>query len=315
MDNQQIVAPNYSYQYVFTVFTPTYNRAYTLSRVYNSLKAQSYRNFEWLIVDDGSTDNTCNLVEQWQKEAEFYIHYIWQENQGKHVAFNRGVQAAKGELFLTLDSDDTCIPEALVRFKSHWDSIPDNERYKFSAVTALCINQHGKLVGNAFPVDVLDSDSIEIHTKYRVFGEKWGFHKTDVLKEFPFPEISGENFITEGIIWNRISLKYKTRFVNDKLRTYYECMSDSLTNSSIKLRAKNSKGASLYYQEYLKLPISIKSKIKYLINYIRFSFHAHSNPLKIILDSEYKILATMLLPVGYFFYKRDTYILMNKNMI
>lgn len=305
--NKQLVALNQSYQYVFTVFTPTYNRAHTLYRVYKSLKAQIYRDFEWLIIDDGSIDSTCMLVKQWQKEAELPIHYIWQENQGKHVAFNRGVQEAKGELFLTFDSDDACVPEALERFNHQWHSIPEDERDKFSAVSALCVNQHGKLVGNAFPFDALDSTSIEIHTKYQVFGEKWGFHRTDVLKEFPFPEISGETFITEGIIWNRISLKYKTRFVNEKLRIYYEDMVDSLTASSVKVRAKNPKGARLYYKEYMKLPISIKWKMRNFINYIRFSFHARINPRQILLESDYKILALMLLLVGYLFYKRDSY--------
>ncbi len=305
--NKQLVALNQSYQYVFTVFTPTYNRAHTLYRVYKSLKAQIYRDFEWLIIDDGSIDSTCMLVKQWQKEAELPIHYIWQENQGKHVAFNRGVQEAKGELFLTFDSDDACVPEALERFNHQWHSIPEDERDKFSAVSALCVNQHGKLVGNAFPFDALDSTSIEIHTKYQVFGEKWGFHRTDVLKEFPFPEISGETFITEGIIWNRISLKYKTRFVNEKLRIYYEDMVDSLTTSSVKVRAKNPKGARLYYKEYMKLPISIKWKMRNFINYIRFSFHARINPRQILLESDYKILALMLLLVGYLFYKRDSY--------
>lgn len=296
-----------NYQYVFTVFTPTYNRAHTLSRVYNSLKTQTYRDFEWLIIDDGSIDNTCNLIEQWQKEAEFPIRYIRQENQGKHIAFNRGVKQAKGELFLTFDSDDACVPEALERFKYHWDSIPEKDKAEFSAVTTLCINQDGKLVGNAFPFDILDSNTIELHTKYQVIGEKWGFQKTDIFKEFPFPEIESEKFITEGIIWNRISLKYKTRFVNEKLRIYYEDMNDSLTKYSIKVRARNPRGARLYYQEYLKLPISVKWKLKDIVNYIRFSFHGKVSPQQIILESEYQFFTALLLMIGYLFYQKDIY--------
>ena len=104
---------------VFTVFTPTYNRAYTLHRVYESLKAQTYRDFEWLIVDDGSNDNTRELIQKWQNESLFSIRYIYQQNSGKHIAFNRAVREAKGELFLTLDSDDACVEEALERFKYH----------------------------------------------------------------------------------------------------------------------------------------------------------------------------------------------------
>src|SRR4028119_2117569 len=228
-------------RFLFTVFTPTYNRAHTLHRVYDSLKAQTYRDFEWLIVDDGSTDDTKQLVEQWQKEANFPIRYIYQENAGKHVACNRGVREAKGELFLTFDSDDACVPEALERFKYHWDSIPEDKRDNFSAVTALCVDQDGKLVGNTFPFDITDSNSIEIHTKYNSFGDKWGFQRTEVLKEFPFPEFPGEKFIAEGIVWNRLSSKYQTRYVNEKLKIV-EYREDGITASSARMRARHPRG-------------------------------------------------------------------------
>jgi glycosyltransferase involved in cell wall biosynthesis len=290
--------------FLFTVFTPTYNRAHTLHRVYDSLKAQTYRDFEWLIVDDGSTDDTKPLVEQWQKEAYFPIRYIYQENAGKHVACNRGLREAKGELFLTFDSDDACVPEALERFKYHWDSIPQDQRDKFSAVTALCVDQDGTLLGNTFPFNVTDSNSIEIHTKYNSFGDKWGFQRTEVLKEFPFPEIPGEKFIAEGIVWNRLSTKYQTRYVNEKLQIK-EYRKDGLSNFSIQARAGNSKGARLYYQEYLLLDVSLKNKLKNLINYIRFSLHSHVSTRGIVVDSKYRILTIMFLPVGYLIYKKD----------
>src|SRR5438874_2378327 len=99
-----------SYTYTFTVLTPTYNRANTLPRVYDSLRAQSFRDFEWLVLDDGSSDGTKSLIEDWQATSDFPIRYIYQENQGKPAAFNRGVQEASGELLLTLDSDDACVP-------------------------------------------------------------------------------------------------------------------------------------------------------------------------------------------------------------
>src|SRR5216684_6062284 len=157
---------NTNYRYVFTVFTPTFNRSLTLSRVYESLRLQTFRDFEWLIVDDGSTDGTGELVEKWQTESGFPIRYIYQENQGKATAFNRGVREAQGELFLTLDSDDACVMQALERFKYHWDKIPPNQRDKFSAITVLCQDQKGRLVGDRFPRDVLDSDCIELVFKY-----------------------------------------------------------------------------------------------------------------------------------------------------
>src|SRR6266704_739295 len=204
-----------NYRYVFTVFTPTFNRCSTLPRVYESLRLQTFRNFEWLIVDDGSTDGTGELVEEWQTESDFPIRYIYQENQGKPAAFNRGVQEAQGELFLTLDSDDACVPHALERLKYQWDGIPAAQKDKFSAVTVLCKDQNGGLVGDKFPRDVLDSDSIELVFKYNVKGEKWGFHRTDVLKQFPFPTLRNAKFISEGVVWFAISRRFKTRFVNE----------------------------------------------------------------------------------------------------
>ena len=210
-----------NYQYLFTVFTPTYNRAQTLHRIYESLKVQTLRDFEWLVVDDGSTDHTKELIQNYIKEAKFPIRYIWQKNQHKKVAFNRGVQEARGELFLTLDSDDACVPEALETFKQYWDLIPLNQKDQFSAVTCHCKNQHGKLVGTKFPNDITDSDSLEIRYKFKVKGEKWGFHRTDVLKKFPFPGTDLKGYVPESVVWNAISREYKTRYINKVLRIYY----------------------------------------------------------------------------------------------
>ena len=291
--------------YTFTVFTPTYNRAHTLHRVYESLIAQTFRHFEWVIVDDGSTDNTRELVAKWQQTATFPIRYEWQENTGKAGAWNHGVRLANGELFLTLDSDDACVPNALERLKYHWDSIPGQQRDQFSAVTALCINQHGKLVGDRFPEDVFDSTSFEMKTVHNVFGEKWGFQRTEVMGQFNFPEIPNEKYISPSIVWNRISLHYKTRYINEALRIYYEDGPDSITRSSVKLRARNPKGASLFYREYANLSIPLAWKIKGIINYIRFSLHGKIHPSIIIKDSNHKALTILVFVAGFLLYQRD----------
>jgi glycosyltransferase involved in cell wall biosynthesis len=205
----------------FTVFTPTYNRAGTLPRVHASLTKQSFRDFEWLIVDDGSDDDTEELVAAWGADSEFPIRYVRQENRGKHVAFNHGVREARGELFLSLDSDDELLPHALERFKHHWDSIPERERAGFSAVTGLCVDGSGELVGTRFPNDPTDSDPLEIRFRYRVQGEKCGFHRTEVLRATPFPEPPGQRYVTESIVWARIAREYRTRYVNEPVRIYH----------------------------------------------------------------------------------------------
>lgn len=202
----------------FTVFTPTYNRANTLHRVYDSLFVQTFRDFEWLIVDDGSSDNTANLVKKWQSEAFFSIRYIYQENKGKHVASNVGIREARGELFLFFDSDDACVSKALECFKFHWDSMSAEEKKSFSTISALCVDIEGKLIGREYPGDIVDANSVWQQILLRTSGERWGVNRTDILKKTPFPEIPSEKFISEGIVWNRMALSYRARFINERLR-------------------------------------------------------------------------------------------------
>ena len=204
----------------FTVFTATHDRAHLLQRVFDSLERQTYRDFEWLIVDDGSTDGTDSMVRDWALRADFPVRYVRQPHSGKHVAFNRGVREARGRLFLSWDSDDGAVPEALERFKVHWGSIPADRRARFSAVTALCMDEHGRPVGDRFPRDITDSEPLELYFRYRTRGEKWGFQRTDVLLEFPFPEPPGVSFVSESIVWFAIARRFKTRYVNEYLRIY-----------------------------------------------------------------------------------------------
>ena len=217
---------------LFTVFTPTYNRARTLHRVYESLQAQSLRDFEWLVVDDGSTDNTKEIVDRWQKEADFPIRYVWQANGHKKTAFNHGVRLAKGQFFLTADSDDRFVPHALERFAFHWRAIPEAKRAHFAGVCGLCQDENGKLIGNQFPgIKGLDSDSLEIFYRHKILGEKWGFTRTQLLKVHPFPE-NLPGHVPEGVVWSAIATTHKTRFVNEVLRIYCQDAGDQLTHDS-----------------------------------------------------------------------------------
>lgn len=289
----------------FTVFTPTFNRAATLGRVYESLCAQTFLDFEWLIVDDGSTDETYDLVAGWQAEAGFPIRYFRQPNGGKHRAFNRGVREAHGELFLTLDSDDTCVADALARLKFHWDSIPAGARETFSAVTVLCADAEGRVVGDRFPRDVFDANSISLQHKYLIRGEKWGFHRTTVLRKFPFPEFDGERFIPESVVWNRIAQHYRTRYVNEALRTY-EIGSDSLSRRSVRIRTENPQGTDLYYRELLKLSLPVRAKLKVATNFVRFSLHARKTPVHLLTEGTAPGWLAAVFLVGYLCFRSDT---------
>lgn len=257
---------------LFTVFTPTYNRAHTLPAVYSSLLEQTLRDFEWVIVDDGSTDGTAALVEDWCREGRVNIRYFWQSNGGKHVAFNRGVAEAAGELFLAWDSDDVGVPLTLERLKAEWESIPPTVRAQYSGVTCLCGDKNGNVLGDPFPVEALDSDAIRMNFHHRVRGDKWGFHRTAILREFPFPVFPGERFLAEGVIWNRIGRRYRMRFLNEVLqRKVY--LQDGLTTASVRLRAASPEGACLYYSECARLPIPLSQRVRAYVNYWRFSFH------------------------------------------
>ena len=298
-------------KYLFTVFTPTYNRARTLQRVYASLQRQTLRNFEWLVMDDGSTDNTRALIAQWEAESNFPIRYIFQENQGKPAAFNRGVQEARGELFLTLDSDDECVPEALERLKHHWDAIPAQDKTKFSAVTVLCKDQNGNLVGNKFPRDIFDSDTIEVTFKYRVTGEKWGFQRTDVLKQFPFPSIPNAKFISESVVWFALSRKYKTRFVNEALRIYH--VDDGAGDHLSTLSPAVLSGRAYLHRFVLNELIdwlfrTPRSVFRSAINFSRYSFGLgipSSSQLKELHSATARLVVAALMPLGFFMSLRD----------
>lgn len=267
---------NQFWKYRFTVFTATFNRAHTLTRVYDSLKQQTFRDFEWLVIDNGSQDKTQKLIKTWQKENLFPIRlYFRQVNEHRKVAFNQGVKEAEGELFLNWDSDDEAVPNALEIFDRHWQNIPDNEKAWFSGVSALCVDQTGKLVGSRFPKDTFDSDFFTLRYRFNLKCEKWGFQRTDVLRRFPFPE-NVQGLVPESVVWSAISQNYKTRFVNDILRIFYINAGESVMTSSNP--RKDSDGLALWAQETLNNELKWFFVdplwfLKTAANYTRFSLH------------------------------------------
>jgi glycosyltransferase involved in cell wall biosynthesis len=226
----------------FTVFTPTYDRAHTLDRLFQSLRAQSFQDFEWLIVDDGSTDSTGERVAVWAESAPFSIRYVYQSNAGKHVAFNRAVDAAKGELFLPVDSDDTLTPNALERMQELWLGIPQERRSAFSGVTASCMTANGERLGPSPVMQVLDCSALDAVFRWDVRGERFGFHRTEILRRIRFPVGEALRFVPEGVLWFAIARRYLTRFVDEPLRVYHLDGGQRLTTM-----ADERKGAGLAY--------------------------------------------------------------------
>jgi len=216
--------------FTFTVFTPTRNRGPVLGRMHDSLVAQTFRDFEWLVIDNDSDDDTPDRMAAWQAAADFPIRYLRQPNRGLQVSWRRALDEARGELFLFTRSADALKPNALERLLHHWRSIPEAERPGFSAVSALAEDEHGRLIGTEFPTSPLDSDSAELRYRYRVQGDKFGFQRTDVLRRHPIPVVEGyTGYMPESIVWSAIAREYRTRYVNERLRIYYQDQTSSLS--------------------------------------------------------------------------------------
>ena len=197
-----------------TIFTPTYNRRQLIERLYQSLLSQTRKNFEWLVVDDGSTDNTENyFTDLLAKQQPFPIRYIKQENGGKHRAINKGVQNANGELFFIVDSDDYLTEKAIEKI-NQWITTLDNS-HKWAGISGLKGFSKDSVVGQHSDFSYIDAKNNE-RRKYNLLGDKAEVYFTDVLKQYPFPEIPGENFISEEIVWNAIARDgYYLRWFNE----------------------------------------------------------------------------------------------------
>ncbi len=203
-------------QLAITIFTPTYNRAFVLPVLYESLKKQEQNNFEWLVIDDGSNDKTKELFDNWLKEKNpFPITYLYQKNGGKHRAINKGVQLAKGELFFIVDSDDYISTNATKRIEQMYSEIRNDNR--FAGISAMRAHFDGNRIGGKADFDFIDTSMTEIRTKYKIKGDMAEVFRTEILKQYPFPEFDGENFLEERTVWDKISQKYLLRFFNENL--------------------------------------------------------------------------------------------------
>ncbi|AZS77915.1 MULTISPECIES: glycosyltransferase family 2 protein [Achromobacter] len=298
----------------FTVLTPTYNRAGTLHRVYESLSRQTFRDFEWVVVDDGSTDNTHESILAWQARADFPIRYIWQNNQHKKTAFNRGVREAQGQMIVALDSDDEMPPDALAIFKEAWDAIPPARRESYVAITGLCARPDGSIVGDRYPQDVFDSTAVDVYFRYRIKGEKFGCMRTDVLRKYPFPEdVAG--FVPESLVWWAVARAgYLSRFINRVVRTYHDTPG-GLSQGAVSV-GSNAQGLYLLAWDMLQHHLEFfryrpREFIMAAARYTRFRLHLKHSGVPTAVGA-YRLtnpMATFMVaamwPLGYALYRRD----------
>ena len=289
---------------MITVFTPTYNRAKLLPRLYESLCKQTYRDFEWLIVDDGSRDGTIDAINKLKVENgelkdnyQFPIRYFYQENGGKHRAINHGVREAEGELFLILDSDDSLPERSLELIAKFYTQIKDDD--SFGGVCGYMAHHDGTIIGKGNEEDILDTNSIDLRHRYNVKGDMCEVFKTSVLREIPFPEIGGERFCPEALVWNRIAKKYRLRVFHDVVY-YRDYLDGGLTDKIVNIRMQSPIASMMCYQEMNELDISFLQKMKAAINYWRFRF-CSDTPSKPVL----KWYWNWVMPVGFIMHLRD----------
>lgn len=248
-----------------SIFTPTYNRAHTLERLHKSIQTQiGYDDeAEWIIIDDGSTDQTADLVSSWIKNdpCSVEIRYFYQNNSGKHVAWNKGLSEARGEIFFPVDSDDYLTPNALSSIHKMVSTV--NEDDHIIAVSGTGIFPGNKLTGGRLlskDVDHIDYFSIDRRSK-GISGDLAEAFFTDKLKAYPFPVFDDERFVPEAVIFNRFSNDgYLIRGFADPLY-YCEYLPDGYTQNVDKLLIRNWKGYSLYVNELMSSPASLKAKL------------------------------------------------------
>ena len=251
----------------FTVFTPAYNRAYTLRRLYESLRQQTVYNFEWLIVDDGSTDDTPALCATFESDL-FPVRYYRTADAGKCVAINTAAPLAAGEWFYIVDSDDWLPADAMQLLADEEQCITSDR------VGVLCGMRHepsGHRIGGDLTFERVECTAFDFRYRMRVKGDLAEVIRTDIVRQMPFPQFEGERFCPPAVLFNRIARSYLTHYFN---RNIYYCkyLPDGLTAHIVQLRMASPQTVLTAYAEQAGCPVPFRLKVRSWINFWRFSF-------------------------------------------
>lgn len=245
---------------MITIFTPTYNRASLIDRLYQSLKMQTNQDFEWIVVDDGSTDETESFFQKIAIEKNnFSIKYIKKENGGKHTAINRGVQEAQGEMFIIVDSDDWLCSKAVETIVNDCKTLP---KEGFAGLGYNRSYSDGKIIGCCHKEVFIDATSLE-REKIGLKGDKAEVFFTDCLKKYPFPVFEGERFLPEAVVWGRMANDgLKIRWYN---KSFYFCEYQATGLSMSHPELNSFQGYTLMVKEFLHYKnVRIREKTKVL---------------------------------------------------
>lgn len=283
---------------MITILTPTYNRKNTLTKAYKSLLNQTNKNFEWIIVDDGSSDNTKEIVNKFIKEKNLKIIYKYKENGGKHTAVNEGVKIAKGKYILILDSDDTLLENAVELIYKYWKKYEKNE--KIACLSFIKVFPNNKTIGKEYKEEEVVSNHIDFRYNRNLLGDMCEVFKTEILKKYPFPTFNGERFLSEAIIWNKIAIDYDTAYINKPIYMA-DYLDDGLSKNFLRLVYNNPNGARLNSNMFLNKRFKLKIRIKNAILYNGYSIIAKIKLSKIIKESNSRFLTILFFIPGILF--------------
>lgn len=297
---------------LITVFTPTYNRAYKLRDLFNSLMQQTVKDFEWLIIDDGSSDNTKETVESFNTDNKFNIRYVYKNNEGKQIAMNKAADLAIGDWIFIVDSDDILKPYAVEKVIYYCMQIQDNDQ--FAGVAGLRGKKNGEVWSTSdiskvrktndliHNTEYIDATAIEYRYKYKIQGDRAEVIRTSILKNYPFPKIQGENFIPEGYLWIRLAKDgYKFRWFNQVIYIT-EYLNDGLTKNGRVLAKKNCKSHSMMDNLITSIKeIPIRDRLLSTVNYYRYGLYSGAELKILFKESKAKYLNMLAIPIACLF--------------
>ena len=276
-----------------TVFTPAYNRAHTLPRTYDSLCRQDCKDFIWLVVDDGSVDNTRELVKQWQKtDNGFEIRYLYKENGGMHTAHNAAYQVIDTELNVCIDSDDCLADGAVSRIIDKWNQV---KNHGYAGIIGLDADMEGNIIGSGFPPNLTET-TLTGYYAAGGSGDKKLVYRTAVINQYPpYPVFEGEKYVALAYKYRLIDQDYQLAVLNEVLCNV-EYQPDGSSNTMWRQYLKNPKGFAFWRKVCMQYPMSRKRLFIDCIHYVSSSILSHEHSF--ISKSPRKAITLLSLPFG-----------------